>query len=74
MYGRKYFGVARTTFVISKGGNVAAAFERVKPAGHEQQVLKWLREISWPPSDQPDRTGAPARAPTLPCCAARNRK
>ena len=44
MYGRKYFGVARTTFVISRDGKIAHVFERVKPAGHEQEVLKWLRD------------------------------
>jgi thioredoxin-dependent peroxiredoxin len=44
MYGRKYFGAVRTTFVISKDGTIAEVFEKVKPAGHEQQVLQWLRE------------------------------
>jgi thioredoxin-dependent peroxiredoxin len=44
MYGRKYFGAVRTTFVISKDGTIAGVFEKVKPAGHEQQVLNWLRE------------------------------
>jgi thioredoxin-dependent peroxiredoxin len=42
MYGRKYWGVARTTFVIGKDGKIAHIFERVKPAGHEKQVLEWI--------------------------------
>jgi len=44
MYGRKYMGVARTTFIIDKQGRIAHVFEKVKPAGHEQEVLAWIRE------------------------------
>lgn len=44
LYGVKYMGVARTTFVVGKGGKVLHIFENVKPAGHEAQVLEWLRE------------------------------
>ena len=45
MYGKKYWGVARTTFVIDRSGKVAKVFERVKPAGHEREVLDFLREF-----------------------------
>ncbi|MGH7689026.1 MAG: thioredoxin-dependent thiol peroxidase, partial [Gemmatimonadaceae bacterium] len=34
MYGRKYMGVARTTFIIDGSGKIARIFEKVKPAGH----------------------------------------
>lgn len=44
MYGKKYFGVTRTTFVIGKDGKVRHVFEKVKPEGHDQQVLRWLAE------------------------------
>jgi thioredoxin-dependent peroxiredoxin len=44
MYGRKYMGVARTTFVVGKTGKVLHVFENVKPLGHDAQVLAWLRE------------------------------
>ena len=44
MYGKKYFGAARTTFVIGKDGKVRHGFEKVKPEGHDQEVLAWLRE------------------------------
>jgi thioredoxin-dependent peroxiredoxin len=40
--GRKYMGVARTTFVIGKDGRVAHVFENVKPVGHDEVVLEWL--------------------------------
>lgn len=44
MYGRKYMGVARTTFVIDQQGKIAHVFEKVKPAGHDQEVLAWVKE------------------------------
>jgi len=43
MLGRKYMGVSRTTFVIDKQGRVAHIFEKVKPDGHAQEVLDWIR-------------------------------
>jgi thioredoxin-dependent peroxiredoxin len=44
MYGKQYMGVARTTFVIDKDGKLARVFEKVKPDGHEQEVLAWINE------------------------------
>lgn len=44
MMGRKYMGVVRTTFVIGTDGRILKVFPNVKPAGHEGQVLDWLRE------------------------------
>jgi len=44
MYGKKYMGVARTTFVIGKDGKIMHVFEKVKPEGHDQEVLSWLKE------------------------------
>lgn len=41
-YGRKYMGIARTTFVIGKGGRIEKIFEKVKPEGHNNEVLAWL--------------------------------
>ncbi|MBI3601871.1 MAG: thioredoxin-dependent thiol peroxidase [Candidatus Omnitrophica bacterium] len=45
MYGKKYMGVARTTFVIDKDGKVAKIFEKVKPEGHHQEVIETLKAI-----------------------------
>jgi peroxiredoxin Q/BCP len=42
MYGKKYFGVLRATFVIGKDGKIAHVFEKVKPEGHDKEVLEWL--------------------------------
>ena len=43
MYGRKYMGVARTTFLIDKHGKVLHVFEKVKSAGHDEEVLAWMQ-------------------------------
>ncbi len=43
-YGKIYWGVARTTFVIDKNGKIAHVFEKVKPEGHDKEVLTWLKE------------------------------
>ncbi len=43
MYGKTYMGAARTTFVIGKDGNVAHVFEKVKPEGHDVEVMEWLK-------------------------------
>ena len=41
MYGKTYMVVARTTLVI-KSGKIAHIFEKVKPEGHEAEVLAYL--------------------------------
>ncbi len=43
-YGKKYMGIARTTFVIGKGGKIEKIFEKVRPEGHDKEVLNWLNE------------------------------
>ena len=45
MYGKKYMGVARTTFIIDKNGKIAKIFEKVKPAGHNLEILAALKEL-----------------------------
>ena len=42
MYGKKYMGVARTTFVIGKDGTIKKVFEKVKPEGHADEVIAAL--------------------------------
>jgi peroxiredoxin Q/BCP len=48
MYGRKYMGILRTTFIIDEKGRIARVFEKVKPAGHADEVLAALRELATP--------------------------
>lgn len=42
MYGRKYHGVLRSTFIIDEAGRVATVFPKVKPRGHAADVLAAL--------------------------------
>jgi thioredoxin-dependent peroxiredoxin len=44
MYGRKYFGNERTTFVIDADGVVVEVLRKVKPAEHDERVLAALAE------------------------------
>jgi peroxiredoxin Q/BCP len=45
MYGKKYMGIERTTFVIDEKGYVKKAFNKVKVTGHIEEVMKILKEI-----------------------------
>lgn len=42
MFGKKYMGVERSTFVIDEEGRIARAFHQVKPQGHAAEVLQEL--------------------------------
>lgn len=42
LYGRKYMGVERTTFLIDEEGRIARIFPRVKVDGHFEEVLAVL--------------------------------
>lgn len=42
LYGRKYMGIERSTFVITSDGSVAKEWRKVKVAGHVDEVLKYL--------------------------------
>jgi peroxiredoxin Q/BCP len=48
MYGKTYFGNERTTFVIDPAGKVAQVLRKVKPAEHDQLVLKALEQARPP--------------------------
>lgn len=43
MYGRKYFGIMRTTFILNEKGRIVKVFEKVKAKGHARQVLEALQ-------------------------------
>lgn len=44
MYGRKYMGMERSTFLIGADGRVLKAWRKVKVPGHAQEVLETARE------------------------------
>ena len=43
MYGRKYMGVERTTFIIDPEGKIKKIFRKVKVNGHNKEVLEALK-------------------------------
>ncbi|NBU13616.1 MAG: peroxiredoxin [Alphaproteobacteria bacterium] len=45
MYGRKYMGVERSTFLIDGKGKIAALWTKVKVDGHAEEVLKAAQSI-----------------------------
>ena len=45
MYGRKYWGVTRSTFLIDPDGTVAEVFPKVSPKSHDDTVLAALGEL-----------------------------
>jgi thioredoxin-dependent peroxiredoxin len=45
MYGRKYMGVARATFIIDPKGKIAKVFPKVQPKKHDDLVLKALDQL-----------------------------
>ena len=46
MYGKKYMGVERTTFIIDADGKVARIFPKVRVDGHAEEVAKAVREVA----------------------------
>jgi len=44
-FGKEYFGVNRTTFLIDKKGVVARVFKGVKPASHSSEVIAAVKEL-----------------------------
>ena len=45
MYGRKYMGVERSTFIIDKSGKIRKIFRKVKVADHNKEVKEALKEL-----------------------------
>lgn len=45
LYGRKYMGMERATFLIDPAGEIRRAWRKVKVAGHAEEVLAAVREL-----------------------------
>jgi thioredoxin-dependent peroxiredoxin len=45
MYGKKYMGIQRATFIVDGDGKIAKAFPKVSPKTHDDVVLKALGEL-----------------------------
>jgi peroxiredoxin Q/BCP len=48
MMGKKYMGVARTTFIIDRDGRIAKVFEKVNALGHANEVAEIIDEMRAP--------------------------
>jgi peroxiredoxin Q/BCP len=46
MYGKKYMGVARATFIVDPEGKIARVFPKVQPKKHDDLVLEALAELA----------------------------
>jgi peroxiredoxin Q/BCP len=45
MYGRKYMGVERATFLVGEDGRIAGSWRKVKVPGHAEEVLAAVRVL-----------------------------
>lgn len=45
MYGKKYMGIERATFLVDKEGNLAKEWRKVKVKGHVDEVLAAIKEL-----------------------------
>lgn len=45
MYGKRYMGMLRSTFVVGPNGRIARVFPKVQPKKHDDLVLKALAEL-----------------------------
>ncbi|MCC5986891.1 MAG: peroxiredoxin [Pararhodobacter sp.] len=45
MYGKKYMGIERATFLIDSEGHIARIWRKVKVAGHVEEVLEAVRAL-----------------------------
>lgn len=45
MYGKRYMGIQRATFLIGSNGKIAAVWPKVKVPGHAEEVLETLRGL-----------------------------
>jgi peroxiredoxin Q/BCP len=46
MYGKKYMGVLRNTYLVDAKGKIARVFPKVQPKKHDAVVLKALAELA----------------------------
>ena len=44
MYGRKYMGTNRVTYLVNESGHIAAVFPKVKPQEHPEEILALIAQ------------------------------
>jgi len=45
MYGKKYFGIDRSTFIIDKNGKILKYWNKVKVKGHAEEVYNYCKDL-----------------------------
>ncbi len=63
MYGKKYMGVVRTTYLIAADGRVARRWDKVKVAGHAEEVLAAAAALAAGTTPSSAASSSAARAP-----------
>lgn len=72
MYGRKYMGIIRCTFVVDAAGNVEHVWEKVDVKTHAADVLAYLRGGAAPKSTEPAKPASTKKpTPAKPVTAAK---
>ena len=46
MYGKKYMGIERSTFLIDSKGKLVSEWRKVKVNGHAEEVLNYIKELN----------------------------
>ena len=44
MYGKKYFGISRSTFILDKNGKILHSWSKVKVKNHVDEVISFIKE------------------------------
>ena len=44
MYGKKYFGISRSTFILDNNGKILHSWSKVKVKNHVDEVIKYVKE------------------------------
>jgi thioredoxin-dependent peroxiredoxin len=62
MYGKKYMGIARATFVVNAQGTIEKVWEKVSPETHAEEVRAYLAADATAPAATKKLPDAPAKA------------
>lgn len=73
LYGRKYMGIERSTFLLAKDGTLVREWRKVKVAGHAAEVLEAVRALRAAPKPTPKPEPKPKPKPKKKAAARRRR-
>jgi peroxiredoxin Q/BCP len=71
LYGRKFLGITRATFLIDAQGKVARVWPKVKVQGHVREILESLNGSESAPTGEPVKKAAAKKAPAKKAAPAR---